>query len=76
MSSRFDEQAAEFRALRRKLEESILPLATSIDGRRFELQASLHDLKLQVGGYVVLESDEGRRLGQVVALELGPGRGL
>ena len=70
MNSRFDEQAAEFRALRRKLEESILPLATSIDGRRFELQASLHDLKLQVGGYVVLESDEGRRLGQVVALEL------
>ncbi len=70
MGARFDEQAAEFRALRRKIEESILPLATSVDGRRFELQASLHGLELQVGGYVVLESDEGRRLGQVVALEL------
>jgi hypothetical protein len=70
VSSRLDEQAAEFRALRRKLEQSILPLATSVDGRRFELQASLHELELQVGGYVVLESDESRRLGQVVELEL------
>ncbi len=56
--------------MRRKLEESILPLTTSVDGWRFELQASLHGLELQVGGYVVLESDDGRRLGQVVALEL------
>ncbi|HWN21710.1 MAG TPA: ATP-binding protein [Gaiellaceae bacterium] len=70
MSSSLDERAAEFRALRRQLEESILPLATSVDGRHFELQASLHGLELQIGGYVVLESDEGRRLGQVVALEL------
>ena len=70
MSSRLDRQAAEFRALRREVEESILPLATSVDGRRFEFQASLHGLELQVGGYVVLESDDGRRLGQVVALEL------
>ena len=70
MSSRLDEQTAEFRALRRKLEESVLPLATSVDGRHFELQASLHGLELQVGGYVVLESEDGRRLGQVVGLEL------
>ena len=70
MSSRLDRQAAEFRALRREVEESILPLATSVDGRRFEFQASLYGLELQVGGYVVLESDDGRRLGQVVALEL------
>ena len=70
MSSRLDQQTAEFRALRREIEESILPLATSVDGRRFELQASLHGLELQVGGYVVLESDDGRRLGQIVALEL------
>jgi hypothetical protein len=34
MSSRLDEQVAEFRAVRRKLEESILPFATSVDGRR------------------------------------------
>ena len=70
MSSNLDRQTAEFRALRRTIEESILPLATSVDGRHFELQASLHGLELQVGGYVVLESDDGRRLGQVVALEL------
>ncbi len=56
--------------MRQKIEESILPLSTSVDGRRFELQASLHGLELQVGGYVVLESDDGRRLGQIVALEL------
>jgi len=42
VSSRFDEQAAEFRAVRLQIEEAILPLATSVDGRRFELQASLH----------------------------------
>jgi hypothetical protein len=70
VSSRLDEQAAEFRTLRRNLEQAILPLATSVDGRRFELQASLHGLELQIGGYVMLESDDGRRLGQVVALEL------
>jgi DNA helicase HerA-like ATPase len=70
VSSRFDEQAVEFRAVRRQIEEAILPLATSIDGRRFEFQASLHGLELEVGGYVALESDEGKRLGQVVALEL------
>ena len=70
MNPRLDEQAAEFRALRRELEQSILPLATSVDGRRFELQASLHGLELAVGGYVVLESDDGRRLGQVVELDL------
>ena len=56
--------------MRRQLEESILPLTTSVDGERFELQASLHGLELQVGGYVMLESEDGRRLGQVVAIEL------
>jgi DNA helicase HerA-like ATPase len=70
VSSHLDQQTAEFRELRRKIEESILPLATSVDGRRFELQASLHGLELLVGGYVVLESNDGRRLGQIVALEL------
>jgi hypothetical protein len=70
MSSSLDEQAADYRALRRRLEESILPLATSVDGRHFELQATLHGLELQIGGYVVLESEDARRLGQVVALEL------
>ena len=69
VSSPLEQQTAEFWELRQKIEESILPLSTSVDGRRFELQASLHGLELQVGGYVVLESDEGRRLGQIVALD-------
>ncbi len=65
-----EEQIAEFRDLRRRLEESVLPLATSVDGRRFELQASLHGLELRAGGYVVLESEGTRRFGQLESLEL------
>src|ERR1700733_15358738 len=64
-------QLESFREVRRSLEASILPLATSVDGRRFIFQASLHGLKLQVGGYVVLESGGTRRIGQVLTLELG-----
>jgi hypothetical protein len=60
-----------FRAGRRELERSILPLATSVDGRRFTFQAPAHDLELQLGGYVVLEADGPLRLGQILALELG-----
>jgi DNA helicase HerA-like ATPase len=58
-----------YRSVRRELEESVLPLATSIDGRSFTFQTSLHDLALQVGGYVMIESDRDVRLGQVLALE-------
>ena len=58
-----------YRALRRELEGAILPLATSIDGRSFSFQASLQDLELRLGGYVVLEHDGDDRLGQI--LELG-----
>jgi hypothetical protein len=58
-----------YRSVRRELEESILPLATSIDGRAFTFQTSLHDLALRVGGYVMIESDGAARLGQVLALE-------
>ena len=65
-----EKQIAEFRDLRRRLEESVLPLATSVDGRRFELQASLHGLELRAGGYVVLESEGARRFGQLESLEL------
>jgi uncharacterized protein len=60
----------EFRAVRRRIETSILPLATSVDGRSFTFQASLHGLTLQVGGYVVLEDSAGARLGQVLSLDL------
>ena len=33
-----------YRDARRELEASVLPLATSLDGRRFSFQASLHGL--------------------------------
>ena len=64
-----------YRAVRRQLEEEILPLATSVDGRRFSYQASLHGLVLQAGSYVVLEEGSERRLGQVVTLGLGRHQG-
>jgi DNA helicase HerA-like ATPase len=59
-----------FRAVRRELEAAVLPLATSIDGRRFSFQASLHHLELRLGGYVVLEYDGRERLGQILTLDL------
>ena len=65
-----ERRLARFRALRRELEGAVLPLATSIDGRRFSFQASLHGLALQLGGYVVLEHEGDDRLGQILALEL------
>ena len=60
-----------YRAVRRQLEEQVLPLATSVDGRRFTYQASLHGLALQSGSYVALEQGSERRLGQVVTLGVG-----
>ena len=60
----------EYRALRRSLEERILAIATSVDGRRFTLQAPLQGLQLPPGGYAILESDGTRRLGQVLTLRL------
>ena len=63
-------QLAGFREARRELEASVLPLATSLDGRRFSFQASLHGLALQAGGYVVLENGGSARLGQVITLDL------
>jgi uncharacterized protein len=62
---------AEFRDVREQLERSILPLATSVDGRRFTFQTSLHDLELEAGAYVVLEDGGGERLGQLLSLEFG-----
>ena len=59
-----------FRDARRELEASVLPLATSVDGRRFSFQASLHGLPLQIGGYVVLDGAGPSRLGQVLSLGL------
>jgi hypothetical protein len=61
---------ARFRSLRDSLEASVLPLASSLDGRRFSFQASLHGLALRLGGYVALEGAGGSRLGQVTELEM------
>src|SRR5215204_6044032 len=58
----------DFLGIRDELERKILPLATSVDGRQFTFQASMQDLRLQVGGYVVLERDGDRRIGQVLTL--------
>jgi DNA helicase HerA-like ATPase len=60
----------EYRALRSSLEERILAIATSVDGRRFSLQAPLKGLELPPGGYAMLESGDTRRLGQVLSLRL------
>jgi hypothetical protein len=58
-----------YRRRRGELERGILPLATSVDGRQFTFQASLHELQFQTGGYVVLEDEDGgSRLGQVLTM--------
>lgn len=62
---------AQYRSLRRELEQAVLPVATSVDGRRFSLRAPLSGTTLQPGGYVMLDE----RLGQVTALRLGEGPG-
>jgi uncharacterized protein len=67
MSTR--DRLAAFRALRRELEREVLPIATSVDGRLFTFQASLHGLAFQVGGYLAIDTPAGPRLGQVLALE-------
>jgi len=67
-----DSQAAleEYRGLRDVLEASVLPFATSVDGRRFQYQASLHGLELEAGGYVAIEAGGQTWLGQVVSLAM------
>jgi hypothetical protein len=55
-----------FRNSRDTLERSILPYATSVDGRTFDFQSSLHGLSVQTGGYVVLEDGHQSRFGQVL----------
>jgi hypothetical protein len=67
-----DVQAAleQYRGVREELERSILPLATSVDGRRFTFQTSLHGLELEAGGYLMLEGGGSSRLGQALSLEL------
>lgn len=71
MESELAVQLESFRVARRKLESSVLPLATSVDGRRFAFQASLHGLQFQVGGYVVLDDGGSPRFGQVRPIHSG-----
>ena len=52
--------------IRQELEQAVRPTASSVDGRRFTFQCSLHGLELQPGGYVTIGED---LLGQVHALE-------
>ena len=60
----------EYRGIREALETAVLPLATSVDGRRFNFQVSLHGLEFEPGGYVAIEGNGARRLGQLLSLEL------
>ena len=60
----------EYRGTREALEAALLPLATSVDGRRFNFQVSLHGLEVEPGGYVAIEGDGSTRLGQLLSLEL------
>jgi uncharacterized protein len=59
-----------YRGTREALERALLPLATSVDGRRFDFQVSLHGLELEPGGYVAIEGRGSTRLGQLLSLEL------
>ncbi len=59
-----------YRATRREIEAGVLSVASSVDGHRFTLQASLHDLAFETGGYVILEDRDRLLLGQVLSLEL------
>jgi uncharacterized protein len=63
------ERLAAFRRVRSEVEQSILPLATSIDGVEFELQASLHHLQLRRGSYVMLAEGRRESLGQITELK-------
>ena len=60
----------EHRGVREALEAALLPLATSVDGRRFEFQVSLQGLELEPGAYVAIEGGGSPRLGQLLSLEL------
>ena len=47
----------------------MLPLAGSLDGSRFSLQASLHGPALRVGGYLEIGEDRDARIGQLLELD-------
>jgi len=59
----------ELRSRRREREAAVLPLASSLDGSRFSLQASLHGPALRVGGYLAIGESDEPRLGQLLVLD-------
>ncbi|HSO68125.1 MAG TPA: DUF87 domain-containing protein, partial [Arachnia sp.] len=61
---------AAYREARTEVERAVLPLASSVDGLTFSMQASLYDLEFARGGYVVLEGEGVARLGQVTDLSI------
>jgi DNA helicase HerA-like ATPase len=73
-------QAERMRALTREIETAVPATATSVDGRVFSYQAPVGASLVPPGGYVALEIDGARVLGQVVTQELvvreGPEIGL
>ncbi|HEX6075155.1 MAG TPA: ATP-binding protein [Micromonosporaceae bacterium] len=64
------ERLDSYRRAREQVERAILPLATSVDGVSFDVQASLHRLALRRGGYVILHGDGQQRLGQITDLRV------
>ncbi len=70
MNESSDSILQQYRDVRRRMEEAVLPLATSVDGRHFVCQASAHGLTLRTGGYVTIDVDGSARLGQILELEL------
>src|SRR5918997_529260 len=65
-----DAQVERFRTVRGRLERAVLPVAQSLDGRRFTWQASLDGDRAGVGGYVALDVDGRPALGQILDVEL------
>jgi hypothetical protein len=61
------DRAADHRDVRRDSEHAVPPPATSIDGRRFQFQASLYELTFRAGGYVLLANN---RPGQILTIGL------
>ena len=62
------EQMSRYRSTREHIERNTLALATSLDGESFEVQASMHDLQLRRGGYVMLEGERRTWLGEITDL--------
>jgi DNA helicase HerA-like ATPase len=59
------------RNIRTAIEDAILSLATSTDGRTFSLQAPVAGATLRPGGYVVLEVEQGPTLlGQIISADV------